>query len=161
MSKHSVVGVRIDNKNGIRASFSDEYHCPGDKVDSDAADKISREAKKAIAEGTSPMYLVDAAFAKEVAEMSRGKSALSLSSCRKGQRGKPCGKCRSCRKARVEFVTHAILNGVALPKSYFAESVKDAVSDVIGGVVFNMGWVRDMAEGESKEVIVKLKDITK
>jgi hypothetical protein len=147
--------VRID-KRGTRpvAVLTGDHFGPDQKEIANAVAGV--DGNDSIKAGGSPVYLVKDSVVAIALGASKKKSALKLTDCRDGVRGKPCGKCNKCIEAKERMFTRIILGSIELPRTELSDRVRDAVQNVIGLQWADAPWCEPMTEDEVNEVFEEL-----
>lgn len=145
----------VAKRGAVRAVLTGDHFYAGEEKD--ARDSERADAARALADKSSPMYLVPEAVVKTAYETGKGSAPLKLSSCRSGKGGKPCGKCGECERARDEFFDNMLLHAVDFGEDEFANRVKDAVASVLGSVSVSVPWAEPMDEEEVLELMNEMR----
>ena len=147
--------VRIEMRGRVPvAVLTGDHFWPDEKDIANAVAGV--DGKESAIAGGSPLYLVKDSVVRVALGAARMKSALKLSDCHDGARGKPCGKCDKCKDARERMFTRVILGSLELPENDLSKRLRDAVQQVIGLPWTDAPWSVPMTDEEVEEVFEEL-----
>lgn len=154
---HGRFGVRLEVSAGkVSLSFSDRFHCQAGDVGNIDADGFGTDVANIMENGSSPMFMVDDATTAEMLSARKGDASLVLSACHDGSKGRPCGKCKECARAREEFFVGGMLNEMDLPECDLSNRIRNAVASTIGCVNISTTWKESLSRSEAEEVLDEL-----
>lgn len=143
---------------GLSMEIVDGCHFGADEKD--IANAISGDhANSAIADGTSPMFLVKDSVVRTAMRSKRNAIAAGLSDCHDGANGEACGHCEICRDAEREAFTRVVLAGAELPHGDLPSRLRTAVMSVTGMAWVDAPWEGAMSDEEVNEVFEESKEL--
>jgi len=110
---------------------------------------------------SSPAYLVSDGVVDLALRAYRQAPRRGLSECHEGRRGKSCGECPECLKARRKAFTQVILGHVEYPSGPLQERLQKAVHSVIGMTWMDDSWSEGMTEEEVQKVFDEIGSMKK
>lgn len=145
--------VRLAFDGGVSAVLTGEHYSPEEVGAARAI--VAEESAKAMAEGSSPVFLVRDSVVKTALGARKHALRSGVSECASGTCGEPCGDCEACRKAERDAFTSVILGAMDLPEGSLAERLRAAVSSVLGMTWADSPWSTAMTEEEVDEVFTE------
>lgn len=150
--------VKLNDENGrISARLTGEHFSPEEEDVARAMVSIDGAFSVMGTDSNGPpIYLVRDSVIR-VASGAYGKALTAMiSKCHDGPRGKPCGKCEQCVKAREDAFTMVVLAGLKLPEGELSGRIRSAVDSAIGMVWSDDTWNGPMTEDEVEDTFEKI-----
>lgn len=147
--------VKLEAKDGKVTAVLTGDHFREDELGV-AKSIAAMDGKQSVLSGGSPVYLVSDS-AVGLAAYSAKKSVKNVSKCRRGGRGKPCGRCEECQRARRDAFTHAILGSMELPGGDPSERIRGSVSSALGLMWLDAPWEGPMSEEDVDKLFDAMK----
>lgn len=151
--KQGLFAVRISIKNGVPVAILTGKHFNSESIDT-AYDLLLAESKNAILRSKSPVYLVKDSVVKLALDAMRNALSYGMSSCRAGNKGKPCGTCMTCLAAKDEAFTRVVLGSIEPIEGF--QHLQIALSRAIGSTRVDATWDIRMSDKEVEEVFSSL-----
>lgn len=146
--------VRLAFDGGVSAVLTGEHYSPEEVGAARAI--VAEESAKAMAKGSSPVFLVRDSVVKTALGARKHALRSGVSECASGTCGEPCGDCDACRKAESDAFTSVVLGAMELPEGSLAEMLRAAVSSVLGMTWADSPWSTALTDEEVEQVFDEL-----